>query len=74
MERRPFVDIIQLFDFSSVMKKSVGSFGAVILSLSAMVGSGIFVLPALAGKELYYSSGGKDLMLLYGWLTFYLAL
>ena len=39
------------------MKKSVGSFGAVILSLSAMVGSGIFVLPALAGKELYEASG-----------------
>ena len=51
------MDISELFDFSSLMKKSVGSFGAVILSLSAMVGSGIFVLPALAGKELYEASG-----------------
>ena len=57
MDRRPFVNISKLFDFSSLMKKSVGSFGAVILSLSAMVGSGIFILPALAGKELYQASG-----------------
>ena len=57
MDRRPFVNISELFDFSSLMKKSVGSFGAVILSLSAMVGSGIFILPALAGKELYQASG-----------------
>ena len=73
MERRPFVDIIQLFDFSSVMKKSVGSFGAVILSLSAMVGSGIFVLPALAGKELYYSSGGIEGSYAALWLAYILS-
>lgn len=73
MDRRPFVDLRELFDFSSVMKKSVGSFGAVILSLSAMVGSGIFVLPALAGKELYYSSGGIEGSYAALWLAYILS-
>ncbi len=73
MERRPFVDLTQLFDFTSYMKKSVGSFGAVILSLSAMVGSGIFVLPALAGKELYYQSGGIEGSYAALWLAYILS-
>jgi len=55
------------------MKKTVGSFGAVILSLSAMVGSGIFVLPALAGKELYYSSGGIEGSYAALWLAYILS-
>ena len=56
-----------------MMKKTVGSFGAVILSLSAMVGSGIFVLPALAGKELYYSSGGIEGSYAALWLAYILS-
>lgn len=59
MEKKPF-DFRDFFDFSTLMERTVGPFGAVILSLSAMVGSGIFVLPALAGKELYYASGGIE--------------
>ena len=42
--------IRKIFDFSSLYQRSVGGFAAVILALSAMVGSGIFVLPALASK------------------------
>ena len=59
MEKKPF-DFRDFFDFSTLMERTIGPFGAVILSLSAMVGSGIFVLPALAGKELYYASGGIE--------------
>ena len=56
-----------------MMKKSVGSFGAVILSLSAMVGSGIFVLPALAGKELYQASGYIENSYAALWLAYHQA-
>ena len=73
MDRRPFVNISELFDFSSLMKKSVGSFGAVILSLSAMVGSGIFILPALAGKELYQASGYIEHSYAAIWLAYVLS-
>ena len=59
MKKKPF-DFRDFFDFSTLMNRTVGPFGAVILSLSAMVGSGVFVLPALAGKELYYASGGIE--------------
>ena len=72
MGKKPF-DFRDFFDFSSLMEKTVGPFGAVILSLSAMVGSGIFVLPALAGKELYYASGGIEGSYAALWLAYILS-
>tara|TARA_B100000902_G_scaffold90588_1_gene94234 strand:+ start:5742 stop:7454 length:1713 start_codon:yes stop_codon:yes gene_type:complete len=72
LEKAP-LDFRNFFDFSSLMEKTVGPFGAVILSLSAMVGSGIFVLPALAGKELYYSSGGIEGSYAALWLAYILS-
>ncbi len=67
------MDIKKLFDFSTLYQRSVGGFAAVILSLSAMVGSGIFVLPALAGKELYYSSGSIEGSYAAVWLAYILS-
>ncbi len=72
MEKKPF-NFGDFFDFSTLMERTIGPFGAVILSLSAMVGSGIFILPALAGKELYYSSGGIEGSYAALWLAYILS-
>ncbi|MEC8979308.1 MAG: amino acid permease [Candidatus Thermoplasmatota archaeon] len=72
MKQSP-IDIKKLFDFTTLYQRSVGGFAAVILSLSAMVGSGIFVLPALAGKELYYSSGSIEGSYAAVWLAYILS-
>ena len=51
----------------------MGGFAAVILALSAMVGSGIFVLPALASKELYVASGSIEGSYAAVWLAYILS-
>ena len=58
-------------DYSAPFERSIGLIGVIIISLSAMLGSGIFVLPALAADSM--SSGGTSG---YGggvWLSFLLA-
>ena len=46
---------------SETLERKLGLFSVVILSLSAMLGSGLFVLPSLAMMEL----GGGDLSLIH---------
>ena len=72
MKQTP-TNIRKIFDFSSIYKRSVGGFAAVILALSAMVGSGIFVLPALASKELYTASGSIEGSYAAVWLAYILS-
>ncbi|DAC26785.1 MAG TPA: amino acid permease [Candidatus Thalassarchaeaceae archaeon] len=72
MQKTP-ADIKGIFDFTSLYQRSVGGFAAVILALSAMVGSGIFVLPALASKELYTASGSIEGSYAALWLAYILS-
>ena len=57
-------------NFESSIERKLTLQNVVILSLSAMVGSGLFVLPALAGKELYYGSGNMSGIYAAAWLAY----
>ena len=57
-------------NFESSIERKLTLQNVVILSLSAMVGSGLFVLPALAGKELYYGSGNMSGIYAMTWLAY----
>ena len=56
-------------DSSATLEREVGLFSVVIISLSAMIGSGLFVLPALAMLEM----GGGEYPLGGVWLAYLIA-